>query len=605
MSSTSSKGDLYVNRYRNQLVTYTPYSYLNGKKRASAEIPLQYNTCSTLKLDYGTLSGGVIREYADHIDFYLNNYRADTTTVQNDIITLTGVTAAPTATLKKHTTNAKGQSSKLKDELYDAGNQTYTITVEHLGPLDLTINCAGAATDRQTDVLPNTALPTPKQPEPYVGPITIEAEDMDRKSANLKLTNSGWWAQDLKDFAGMGYIETQGSSNCALRHQLKLTTAGQYNIRMRYCNATKTGQMTFTVNSKATKVDIEKCSKNDWREVVLTADLKASTNTLIIQNSSSFSGMIIDQVTYEPVGTEPEKFLITVRDADFGTVTPNVEKAAAGETVTLTITPEEGYAIKELRVVNSIFFSQGLTIPVNKDATSVSFTMKDENMTIQPVFYDAKAIYELDFTNVASGALPEGWRTTDGSDVRNYPTSNGSGPRTFTGLVGYQTKALYWRTTSAEYGRNNSFLLTLEPGNYQLVYAMAGWKATPTYQAKILTASGTAVKTSANQTAKPNINGNYAGDVSSAVRNQLDFTVTTKGNYIIQFKEVGTGMQEYLLLECRVRNMTVTGIETVGSASQSAAEGIYNLSGVKSQELRRGLNIIRTADGRTIKIIKK
>ena len=600
-----SKGDLYVNRYRNQLVTYTPYSYLNGKKRASAEIPLQYNTCSTLKLDYGTLSGGVIREYADHIDFYLNNYRADTTTVQNDIITLTGVTAAPTATLKKHTTNAKGQSSKLKDELYDAGNQTYTITVEHLGPLDLTINCAGAATDRQTDVLPNTALPTPKQPEPYVGPITIEAEDMDRKSANLKLTNSGWWAQDLKDFAGMGYIETQGSSNCALRHQLKLTTAGQYNIRMRYCNATKTGQMTFTVNSKATKVDIEKCSKNDWREVVLTADLKASTNTLIIQNSSSFSGMIIDQVTYEPVGTEPEKFLITVRDADFGTVTPNVEKAAAGETVTLTITPEEGYAIKELRVVNSIFFSQGLTIPVNKDATSVSFTMKDENMTIQPVFYDAKAIYELDFTNVASGALPEGWRTTDGSDVRNYPTSNGSGPRTFTGLVGYQTKALYWRTTSAEYGRNNSFLLTLEPGNYQLVYAMAGWKATPTYQAKILTASGTAVKTSANQTAKPNINGNYAGDVSSAVRNQLDFTVTTKGNYIIQFKEVGTGMQEYLLLECRVRNMTVTGIETVGSASQSAAEGIYNLSGVKSQELRRGLNIIRTADGRTIKIIKK
>lgn len=616
-----STGDLYVNRYRNQLVTYTPYSYLNGKKRASAEIPLQYNTCSTLKLDYGTLSGGVIREYADHIDFYLNNYRADTTTVQNDIITLTGVTAAPTATLKKHTTNAKGQSSKLKDELYDAVNQTYTITVEHLGPLDLTINCAGAATDRQTDVLPNTALPTPKQPEPYVGPITIEAEDMDRKSANLKLTNSGWWAQDLKDFAGMGYIETQGSSNCALRHQLKLTTAGQYNIRMRYCNATKTGQMTFTVNSKATKVDIEKCSKNDWREVVLTADLKASTNTLIIQNSSSFSGMIIDQVTYEPVGTEPEKFLVTVRDADFGTVTPivgetvnltitpdgtvtsNVSTAAAGETVNLIITPEEGYAIKELRVVNSIFFSQGLTIPVQKGATSVSFTMKDENMTIQPVFYDAKAIYELDFTNVASGALPEGWRTTDGNDVRNYPASNGSGPRTFTGLVGYQTKALYWRTTSAEYGRNNSFLLTLEPGNYQLVYAMAGWKATPTYQAKILTASGTAVKTSANQTAKPNINGNYAGDVSSAVRNKLDFTVTTKGNYIIQFKEVGTGMQEYLLLECRVRNMTVTGIESI--STEPAAEGIYNASGVKTQELQRGLNIIRTADGKTRKIWKR
>jgi hypothetical protein len=134
---------------------------------------------------------------------------------------------------------------------------------------------------------------------------------------------------------------------------------------------------------------------------------------------------------------------------------------------------------------------------------------------------------------------------------------------------------------------------------------MAGWKATPTYQAKILTSSGSVLKASANQTAKPNINRNYAGDVSSATRNTLDFTVTTKGNYIIQFKEVGSGMIEYLLLDCRIRKATTTGIETVGSASQSVAEGIYNISGVKSQELRRGLNIIRTADGRTIKIIKK
>ena len=26
--------------------------------------------------------------------------------------------------------------------------------------------------------------------------------------------------------------------------------------------------------------------------------------------------------------------------------------------------------------------------------------MMDENMTIQPIFYDTKSIYELDFTNV-------------------------------------------------------------------------------------------------------------------------------------------------------------------------------------------------------------
>lgn len=610
-----SKGDLYVNRYRNQLVAYTPYTYLNSKKRASAEIPLQYNTCEMLKLDLGKLSSGVIREYVDHIDFYLNNYRSDSTTittVTNDTILLTGVTARPTLTQKKPTTGATGHNVTVVagTTAYNEAAQTYKIVVKHIGPVNLSIKCSGAATGRLTDVLPSEALPTPQQPEPYVGPIIIEAENMDRKSANCNLTHSGWWAQDMKDFAGMGYITTQGNTNCALRHQLKLQTgaAGRYNIRMRYCNATKAGQMTFTVNGTVLKADIVKTAKNDWRETVVTADLKdgSTPNNMVIQNTSSFSDMIIDQVIYEPVGTEAEKYLVTVKDADYGKVTADVSEAVAGQTVKLTITPDEGYDIKELRVVNSVFFTQGLTIPVAKGQRQVSFTMMDENMTIQPVFYDTQAIYELDFTNVNGGELPEGWRTTDDAgNVRNYPTSNGQGPRTFTGLTGYQGKALYWRGNNAEYGRQSAYLLTLEPGNYQLQYAMAGWKDTPTYQAKILTASGSVLKASANQTAKPNISGNYAGDVSSAQRNTLDFTVTTKGNYIIQFKQVGSGMIEYLLLECRVRHATTTGIVSAGTAGNSAAEGIYNASGVKSQELRRGLNIIRTADGRTIKIIKK
>lgn len=52
-----STGDLYVNRFRNQLITYTPYSYFNSKQSASAVIPLQYNTCKELQLTWGKLSG--------------------------------------------------------------------------------------------------------------------------------------------------------------------------------------------------------------------------------------------------------------------------------------------------------------------------------------------------------------------------------------------------------------------------------------------------------------------------------------------------------------------------------------------------------------------
>lgn len=598
-----SKGDLYVNRYRNQLVTYTPYTYLNAKKTASAEIPLLYNTCDSLKLQYAKLSSGVIREYADHIDFYFNNYRSDSLTQQYDKIIITGVTSEPTCTFTKPTTNAKSHNASLSGKSYNAETKTFTVSVYHMGAAKLTINCTGEATNRLTDVIPLTALETPKQPEPFKGRIIIEAEDMDRKNVNHKLTNSGWWAQDYKDFAGLGFIETQANTNSALRHYLKLDEGGEYNIRVRYCNSNKAGNMKATVNGTAQDISFEKVAKNDWREAVVKATLRAGTNTLILQNSGTIT-MTIDQVIYEPVGTPAEKFKVKVREADFGHVIADVDSAVAGQTVHLTITPEDGYGIKALKVVSSIFFTQGKTIPVEKGATEASFVMPDDNVTIQPVFYDMAAVYSLDFTDVAAGAFPVGWRTTDGSDVRNYPTQNGSGPRTFTGLTGYQGKALYWRTTSAEYGRLSDYLLTLEPGRYQLIFAMAAWKGSPTYQANIIKKStGTTIKSSSTLTAKPDINGNAAGNISTAQRNTLDFEVTTKGDYVIRFKEVGSGMQEFLLAECRIRDLSqVTGITTV-HATNRWPQGIYSPAGVHRKSLQHGLNIVVDADGNTKKVM--
>ena len=596
-----SKGDLYVNRYRNQLVTYTPYSYLNVKKSASAEIPLQYNTCDSLKLNYGKLSSGIIREYADHIDFYLNNYRSDSTSAQTDKIVITGVKAEPTCTPTKHKTSAAGQSATVTPK-YDAESKTYTITVKHMGPVDVRVNCTGAATGRLTDVLPSDTLGLPKQPEPFKGKIIIEAENMDRKSVDCKLTHSGWWAQDYSDFAGMGFIETQASSSSALRHQLQLAEGGDYNIIVRYCNSSKAGKIKATVNGSTQEMAIEKVDKNDWREASVKATLKAGTNTLVIQNSGAIK-MTIDQVIYEPVDAPKEKLDVTVRETEFGKVTPSTNTAVAGETVKLTIAPNEGYAIKQLLVINSVYFTQGKTIPVEAGQNEVTFIMPDECVTIQPVFYDTKAVYNLDYTNVDGGALPEGWRTTDGSDVRNYPTSNGSGPRTMAGFTGYQGKALYWRTTSAEYGRQTAYPLTLEPGSYELTFAMAAWKGTPTYQAKILSSGGSAVKTSDTYTATPNVNGNGAADISTAKRITMPFDITKAGKYIIQFKEVGTGMQEFLLAECRVRCITLTGIREVGNAM--AVEGLFDLNGRRVSNEAKGMLILRTADGKTRKIIRK
>ena len=597
-----STGDLYVNRYRNQLVTYTPYSYLNSKKTATADIPLLYNTCEKMNLTYGKLSSGVIREYEDHINFYLNNYRSDTTNAVVDKIVIYGVKATPSYTMTMPTTGANSQKATIIFKRYDSAKKTYTVWVSHLGPVLLSIKCTGEGTDRMTDVLPADTLALPKQPEPFKGPIIIEAENMDYKNVNVALTHSGWWAQEYKDFAAMGYVETYENANSSLRHSLKLTEGGDYNIRVRYCNSNKAGSMKATVNGTDYAMTFEKADINDWREAVITTTLNAGENTLILQNSDLIK-MTIDQIIYEPAGTPQEKFNVKVRDADFGHVVADVDSAVAGQTVHLTITPEDGYGIKALKVVSSIFFTQGKTIPVEKGATEASFVMPDDNVTIQPVFYDMAAVYELDFTNVANGAHPIGWRTNDGSN-RDYPSSgNTSGPRTFAGLIGYQGKALYWRTNYAEYGRLANYKLNLQPGKYQLIYVTAAWKGAPTYQANILNSSGTSIKSSVVHTAKPNIEGNAAGDISSAVRNTLDFEVTTKGNYIIQFKESGSGMQEFLLAECRIRDLSqVTGITTVHATSRWP-QGIYSPAGVHRKSLQHGLNIVIDADGNTKKVM--
>ncbi len=585
-----SKGDLYVSRMKNQLVTYTPYTYMNAKKTASAEMPLLYNTCDSLKLTFGKLSSGLIREYADHITLYLNNYRNDTTAMVLDQIVVTGVTGQPSYKLSKRvqaTANATAE--------YDDEKGVYTLSVKHNGPVDVVLNCQGAATERSTDFLPDQPLSAdlPKQPGEYHGEIIIEAEDMDFKSIKSCVTDPYGWYPNVRGHAGNGFADMGTNTSGSLRHRINIKEEGDYNIFIRYTSTQRAGRLNVKVNGVSQSVECQKTATNQWLKASLSATLKEGTNELIINNVNGLN-MYIDQVIYTPADVEAERFGITVRQAEHGYVEADVDSAAEGQKVTLKVTPDEGYALQGWNVTHG-------SIVIDDEG---AFIMPDDHVTLQPVFTDLSAVYTLDFADVLAGTLPPGWKLVqEDNAVHEYPNNYSSGGRTFSGFAGYQGKAIYWRVNSCEYGRQQAFPLTLEKGAYKLTFAMAAWKEKPQYKARILSSSNTVIETTDVLSAQPNANGNNAANLAAAQLHELPFEITQKGNYIISFVNNGTGFDEFLLLECRINTTGESGITEQPTFATTQPAGIYSIQGVRRDKLHPGINIIVTPDGRSRKVI--
>ena len=521
-----SKGDLYVSRYKNQLVTYTPYTYMNAKKNALALVPLLYNTCDSLKLTWGKLSSGLIREYSDHINLYLNNYRSDTITMVLDEITVTGVTSMPSYEMKKRV-----QATANATANYDAEAKTFTLSVRHNGPVDLTLNCKGDGMDKSDDVLSDSSLSLdlPKQPEEYHGEIIIEAEDMDYKSIKSCVTDPYGWYPSVRGHAGNGFADMGTNSSGSLRHSLKIKNAGEYNISVRYTSPQRAGNLLATINGTRNTLSCKKTATNQWLKTSFVATLNEGSNELIINNTNGLN-MYIDQVIYTPTDVEPERFAVSIRQSDHGYVVADVDSTTEGTTVTLTATIDEGYSLRGWNVLHG-------SVIISEDGT---FIMPDDNVTIQPIFSDDSAVYALDFGSVLGGNMPEGWRAVqEDNAVHEYPNSYSSGARTFTGFTGYQGKALYWRINNCEYGRQNGYRLPLELGKYKLSFATAAWKEKPSYKVRILDESGNVIASSETLTATPNANGNTSANLTSAVLHELNFEVTKAGNHIISFTNNG------------------------------------------------------------------
>ena len=583
-----STGDLFVSRYRNQLVTYTPYSYLNSKTTASANVPLLYNTCQSMDLTWGKLSSALVKEYADSICFYLNNYRSDTVKNVEDKIVINGATAEPKISWTK-----RAEATASVTPSWDAAKGIYTLTISHNGPVDLKVECQGKATDRLTDVVANAVLPVPVQPKDYFGTLIIEAEDMDNCNVqSMEQFPYGGSYRWVRGHTGNGFVVMGTKTTGALRRVFRVKKGGEYRIAVRYSNTHKADYVRIRINDEAAqRKQFLKTEKNEWRKDTITATLNAGENKFYLFNTAGID-MMVDQVIFSPADEELEKFDITIKSSEHGSPIASVESAYEGQYVTISANPAEGYAFKGWNIIHG-----KIDLTDNGDGT-FSFLMPEDIVTLEPIYVDNTIVYKMDLSNVIEGTFPEGWRAElNSTSAQEYPNSYGSGPRTFVGFTGKYNKATYWRGLAYNYGKQTNYKLHLAPGNYKLTYAMAAWKGTPQFKAQILSSAGKTLKESQNFTASPNAEGNKSADLSSAIEREMTFTVTQEGDYIINFHtDGGEWGGEMLLLSCRVnKEIDPTSIDSITNCDGILPAGseIYDESGRRLTSLKRGINIIR------------
>ena len=232
--------------------------------------------------------------------------------------------------------------------------------------------------------------------------------------------------------------------------------------------------------------------------------------------------------------------VLVVSPSKRGTASASITAAEPGTQVTLTATPADFCSFEGWRIYND-------DITINSYGT---FILPDHDVVISPIFKDETVDYELNLAATAPGYMPEGWIATDGTDVHAYPNRYDLGPRTFEGFTGYQGKALYWRNTSATYGTQADYLLTLTKGNYCLSFANAAWKASPAFSVQILDSEGNVIAESDSYTSTPCAEGNFNADLSTCELRELNFHIDKAGNYQINFLRKGNGYDEYLILDC-------------------------------------------------------
>lgn len=312
-------GDIYASRHENGWVTYNPFQYDDvtdadgirtlGKStsRAVGTIPFQYNTCSSVELDYAPYSLGIMKEYADKVTFYLTNYQPSGS-VSEDVIKINGATAQPQVSWSDRGSHA---ASSVATSWNDG---VFTITVRHNGPIDLTVNCSGQATGRKTDYTMAT-ISEPQLPAVYTGKLQYEAEHADYKS--IAACRKNGYNYGHGGYQGQGFADMGTNKNGTLRFHVYVPKTGRYELTFRY-QAETNGQVTISCDD--VNRDYMLPTTSVWQGVSHVFLLTEGEHTMYVKNTGG-SRIYADCISLERTkrafftpDTETGKYYVDLND---------------------------------------------------------------------------------------------------------------------------------------------------------------------------------------------------------------------------------------------------------------------------------------------------
>lgn len=286
-------GNFYAARNGNTWVTYN--NNKNGAASGGYFIP-KYNTCGQVELSYSEYASGLINEYSDHIDFYLNNYDEEKPTeLKTNTIKIYGAASKPSYTCKR-----RGVIKVRSEVTEDWSNGVYTLTVRHNGPVDITVTCSGSETDRLTEYKTAT-LTAPDSPAIYTGPRQYEGEFFDSKNIEGNVIN-GCDDKTITKYQGQGYVKFGTRADAAVKDTVTNDKAQKVNMTLRYSVTADINNVDLYVNGgKVTTLSLPKGeSYSDWKTVTQEIDLIAGDNKIELKANSELAGSLyIDNFVIE------------------------------------------------------------------------------------------------------------------------------------------------------------------------------------------------------------------------------------------------------------------------------------------------------------------